>query len=308
MIEAADHDEFLRNLETAMGRSASKEAPRALPAKPEPKAKGVVALKAGNTGDFTQAARRIATRDAFGTAAKVFEAEGGARAKAEVKIRTRAVDVDSPYGKVTNKTDRVEKVVDTIEHMLKSHQIDRGQEAVARMVQDAWAVAHGSMRCVLAPAAGGGGGSGSLTDAQVRAGEILNDVRKTLGELDAPIIVRVCGMGLSVEEVARMVFGIRDGMKVKDYQSKHVGMRLRMALQALARRWRIEVRRGKVFGSRGAVAGHQNEANYGTLSESERERLMPLRHAAERRERKSRGKRRAKTQNRKNAGKAIERA
>lgn len=298
MAARRQEDQYLRDLETVLARNKRSETPRPLPAtkdKKPPNARPLPLAEFGR-GGADAAAERMELRESGHSAesARIDEA------KALPKRMVREVDVDSPYGKATNKTDRVEKVIDTIEHMLRSRQIDRGQEAAARMVQDSWATAHGSMRCVLAPSAGGGGGgSGTLTDAQIRAGEILNDVRKKLGELDAPIVIRICAIGMSIEETARMVFGVS---KATMRQHHHVGMRLRLALQHLARHWRIEVRRGKVVQARGAIAGHENGANFGALNEAERERLMPLRHAAERRERKLRGKRRAKPSAKKSDG------
>lgn len=168
---------------------------------------------------------------------------------------TRTIKVESPYGRqyadddgrLHNRPDRVERVVDTIELMLKAHQIDRDQESAARMVQDAWAAAPGNIRCALAAGEGGAGpGSRSPTEGQLWAGRILNDVREELGRLDSLVVIRICGLGFSIEQAARMIFAVPDTLRVSDRQRDHVGMRLRMALAVMAKHWKIGARKPKV--------------------------------------------------------------
>lgn len=295
-----DQERLVRLLSRGQERGRSLEAPRALPPQNIVVRPAVTMLRlTPPDGSVDSAILRISEHSERVMKALAEETERMDAARNTPKRFTREVKVENPYGREFvdeqgfshNRPDRVEKIVDTIDHMLKARQIDRGQEAAARKVQDAWATAHGSMRCVLAAAEGSGGGTGSLTDAQIRAGEILNDVRKALGELDAPIVTRVCGMGMSIEETACIVFGIPDGTKVGEREAKHVGMRLRMGLAHLAKRWGISGKGGaKVVGVRAGIAGRDNQKNLPVMSEAERERTMPLRFAAEERDRRLMGK------------------
>lgn len=167
---------------------------------------------------------------------------------------TREVKIESPYGPIfdaksgrrTN-DDHVPRVLDTIDMMLRSRQIDRNQEAAARMVQDAWAAAPGTIRCALSAGEGGAGpGSRSPSEQQLWAGGILNDVRRELGQLDSLVVIRVCGLGMSVEQAARMIFAVPDTVRVKQYEGQHVGMRLRMGLAVMVKAWGIGARQPKV--------------------------------------------------------------
>lgn len=272
----------------ALSRGRSLEAPRPLPVMRHARPMAAVPILQIRPDDqaVDRAFLRISERSERVEKAMAAERQRMDEAKAP-KRRTRPVKVDSPYGRSTNGQDDVERVIDTIDLMLRARQIDRGQEAAARRVQEAWAAAPNALRCTLSPGAGGAGpGSTSPTENQLWAGNVLNDVRAALGELDAPIVIRIAGMGMSVEETARMVFGGRDAeSKVSDREIHHVGMRFRMGVAHLARRWRIEGKGGaKVVGLRGAKAGHENSQNFGEMSEAERERFMPLRTAAEQRD------------------------
>lgn len=302
MRHSFDDDRYRTMAAEALMRGRSRELARPLPAQPEikPRPRMEFVRITPSDGAVEEAIHRLENRNERVTKAMAAEQIRIDEVRAMPKRETRDVDVESPYGRATNGMDRVERVIDTIDLMLRSHQIDRGQEAAARKVQSAWAMAPDAIKCALCPGAGGAGpGTRSPTERQLEAANVLNVVRNSLGELDAPIIIRIAGMGWSVEDTARVVFGVRDGIKVKAYETAHVGMRLRMGLVVLARHWRIEGKGGaKVVGMRGSVAGHQNDANFGALSEAERERTTPLRSAAEERDirllRKAKGKRLAK--------------
>lgn len=158
---------------------------------------------------------------------------------------TRRVKVESPLGpifdQVTGKRtndDHVARILDTIDLMLKSRQIDRDQETAARVVQNAWAAAPGAIRCALSAGEGGAGpGSRSPTDRMLKAGRVLNDVRQVLGVIDSLVIIRVCGMGMSVDQAARVEFAVPEGRRVGEREKNHIGMRLRMGLALLAKFW-----------------------------------------------------------------------
>lgn len=300
-------ERLVRILDRGIERSRSLEAPRALPHRHrtivEERPSVQLLRLSPEDGAVGNAAERIIQRSEGVTKALAAEAARMDEARSSPKRFTRPVEVENPYGREYrdeagirhNRPDKVERIVDTIAWMVQRKHIDRGQEAVARRIEEAWALAPGSLRCTLAPGAGGGvAGSGSPTEGQIWAGEVLNDVRAALGELDAPIVIRICGHGVSLEEVARIVFSVPSTKKVSERETKHVGMRLRMGLAHLARRWRIEVQRGKVVGLRGGMAGHDNQQNFGAMSEAERERFAPLRTAAALRDQRLKGKLRRK--------------
>lgn len=153
------------------------------------------------------------------------------------KRETRTVSVESPYGK-GEAPDRVERVVDTIALMHRAHQIDHRQESAARKVQAAWEMAPASLKCALGQDnSGGGSGTGSPTERQLYAGRALNDVRAVLGNIDSKVVLRVCGMGYSIVETARMMFAVRADAKVSKRDEDRVGSRLRMGLTELADHW-----------------------------------------------------------------------
>lgn len=162
-----------------------------------------------------------------------------------VQRPTRQVKVESPLGPIFDQVsgkrtndDHVPRIVDTIDQMLKSRQINRDQETAARVVQNAWAAAPGDIRCALAAGEGGAGpGSRSPTDRMLKAGRVLNDVRQVLGVIDSLVIIRVCGMGMSVDEAARVEFAVPEGKRAGEREKSHIGMRLRMGLALLAKFW-----------------------------------------------------------------------
>lgn len=292
MTDAIDNERFVRLAAIALERGRSRALPGPAPARSvSPQRASVPMLRlAPSDGAVDVAIFRISEHSERVEKALTEERQRMDEARNAPRRSTRPVEVESPFGREYrdeqgfrhNRPDRVERIVDTIDLMLRARQIDRGQEAAARKVQDAWALAEAGLRCTLAPSAGGRSGSGTLSDAQIAAGEILNDVRAALGELDAPIVVRVCGMGYSIEETAKIMFALSSSDKVSERHRDHVGLRLRMGLAHLSRRWRIAGKGGaKVVGLRGANAGQENSQNFGALSEAERERFAPLRYAAE---------------------------
>lgn len=195
-------------------------------------------------------------RATVGLQARAVDSDRQMQTDRERKLRsklerpTREVKIESPYGPMFDQKtgrrindDRVPRVLDTIDWMLRAHYIDRNGEAAARKVQDAWAAAPGNIRCALSAGEGGAGpGSRSPTEQQMWAGGILNDVRDELGSIDGLVIVRVCGIGMGVEQAARMEFAIPDNKPVPERQRDHIGLRLRMGLARLARLWRIASR------------------------------------------------------------------
>lgn len=179
------------------------------------------------------------------------QADRERKPKKPIQRQTRQVKVESPLGPLfdpeTGKRindDHVTRVVDTIDLMLKQRQIDRDQEAAARMVQDAWAIAPGNIRCALSAGEGGAGpGSRSPTEMQMWAGRILNDVRRELGRIDSLVVIRICGLGMTVAETAAVEFA---GHRTSKREQLHIGMRLRMALALLANVWGLRGRRPHV--------------------------------------------------------------
>lgn len=246
--------------------------------------------------------RRRAYREAKRRAAiEASEARAASLGRVENR-RTEQVTVESPYGRVTNGFDSVPRIVDTIAQMVAAHQIDAAQEAAARTVQDAWEKAPSSLRCVLsAPEGSGGSAGGGISAGQEWAGGILNDVRKELGQLDGLVIIRICGIGMSVEETARMVFAVPDCAKVSEPKAKHIGMRLRMGLNVLARTWKLQPKRHRVTGLRTANAGQPDGPLHPFVGLSQRERddlnLRRAKAPAPRKGRRMRGKQRAATKN-----------
>lgn len=244
-------DEAFRALAEGMLRGQGRAAPRPMrktvERKPKAKAELPPAREAAvDWPEIEHVSVRIEDRNAALRASKTREATAKEKAL-RPKTLTRTVNVESPYGRATNGVDRVEKILDTIDLLLRARQIDRDQEAAARMVKDAAAMAPGNIRCALSAGEGGAGpGSRSPTEGQLWAGGILNDVRKVLGELDSLVVLRICGAGFSIEDTARMMFAIIDGIRVSARQREHVGMRLRMALAVLAKHWQIGTRRPKV--------------------------------------------------------------
>jgi hypothetical protein len=297
-----DHERFARLAAIALERHRSRALPRALPPAPISIARPAVVMNrlSPTDGAVAAASFRISERSARVSQAVAAERARMDEARNALSRETRPVEVASPYGKEYsdelgirhNRPDKVERVVDTIEDLLRKRWIDRGQEAAARRIEKAWALAPGSLRCALAPGAGGGSDrTASPTEGQLWAGEVLNDVRAALGELDSPVVIRVCGVGLSIEEVARIVYSTPSIRKVPEHERKFVGMRLRMGLAHLAKRWELgEHAPGKIVGVKGAKAGKKNTQNFGELSEAERERSQPLRFAAEERARKLKGR------------------
>lgn len=222
--------------------------------------KEVVRLQ-GLIRKLTPIAREIASvgRSTIGMEMKAAGCDAKWKAARERKLKklerpersVRNVNVESPFGplfdgKTGNRIndDRVTRIVDTIDLLLKQRQIDRDQEAAARMVQDAWASAPGNIRCALAAGEGGAGpGSRSPSERQLWAGGVLNDVRRELGQIDSLVVIRICGLGMTVADAAAMEFS---GRLVNKREKLHIGMRLRMALALLAKVWGLRTHMPKV--------------------------------------------------------------
>lgn len=124
---------------------------------------------------------------------------------------TRATTVDSPYGK-EHGVDPVVRVLHPIEAMHHGRrrgalpEIDDREFMAAQRVREAYEKCAGSIRCALDQEGRGGGGgitSRSPTDEQLQAAEHLADVRKVLGEYLSGIVLRICGEGTTVDEIAR---------------------------------------------------------------------------------------------------------
>jgi hypothetical protein len=136
-------------------------------------------------------------------------------------------------------TDRggVTRVLDSVEQMFRSGQIDGRQRAAAERMRAAAALLSGSIPCALdVTRIAGAGGPTSPTEAQFAAGRVLASARKNLGKIDYGVVGMVCCDGHSIAEVAAFVF-CKAGGKPSARQTDHIGQRLRMALDALAEGW-----------------------------------------------------------------------
>lgn len=143
----------------------------------------------------------------------------------------------------------VERVIDTVTHMLNSGHIDKRQFQAAQTYRNFWEDLHSGMPCTLDPSRSGGGqGGGSPTPRQQRGADGLAQANAILGMHDGRLVWLVVGEGLNIREAAA-AFRPDPGRGDVEY----TGKRFRDALTALAARWVYERRSAKSSGTGASV-------------------------------------------------------
>lgn len=142
----------------------------------------------------------------------------------------RVVDVE---GRIAE----AQRIVDVVELMYRRRQVDARQRAAAAMYLEALERIGGGMGSVLGQDGSGGGAAAcSPTEAELRAARRLAEAARLLGQIDGRIVAEVVGHGHEVKAVAARLFG-RGAGRPTPQMVRHVGMRLRLALDVLADAW-----------------------------------------------------------------------
>ena len=154
--------------------------------------------------------------------------------------QTKRVNVSHPS--LPGFTEQVERVVDTLDLMLKARQLDLRLWQAAQIFRRAYETLDGAVGGAMdfdrvrAPR----GPGATPATYQLYASERLREARGKLYEQDYLIVELVAGQGRSIEQTAAIMLGkapsSREGTKIGD--------RLRCALNELARIWLPEVRNG----------------------------------------------------------------
>lgn len=155
--------------------------------------------------------------------------------------------------------DRVERVINSIDDMLKRRQITARQKLAADRYRWAFETCPGSIRSALDMSGAGGAAShAGPNSAQARAVAILIDAERWLGLRDGQVVRLVCGEGRTLKETAATFYA-----KASERDQSAIGVRLREGLTTLADRWFPEQRqfRSERFGPR-------SEITTGTIDEA----------------------------------------
>lgn len=143
---------------------------------------------------------------------------------------------------------------DTIDLLYRRGQIDGRQQWAGLSYRQWWNDCGGSMPCTLDQSRVGRGAvhGPSPTMAQMLAAERLRDAAHILGIRDERIVRLIVVEGHTIEDVAFAMFG-RDA--TKDRKVRHIGERLRLALESLADHWYPSARES----TRGQSASRQEQ-------------------------------------------------
>ncbi|RIK91756.1 MAG: hypothetical protein DCC73_14940 [Proteobacteria bacterium] len=151
----------------------------------------------------------------------------------------------------------VARRVDTIELLYRRKQITSRQRSAADLYARYSHAVIGALPCALdVSRVRGGVGPGAPSEAQLRAAQELAAAARVLGMIDERVIYFVVVEGRTVEGCARAIFG-GDG---RERLAKHVGLRLRCALEVLADHWYPSARGGAVRGVRYAETDTRSAA------------------------------------------------
>jgi hypothetical protein len=140
-------------------------------------------------------------------------------------------------------TERVERVIDPIDHLYRAHRLDVRQFEAAQIFRRAYesldkgvggVMDFDRIRAPRFPAA-------TPAAYQLYASERLREARGKLYEQDYPILELIAGQGRSLQQTATIMLGKAPS---KDERTK-IGDRLRCALNELARIWIPEARNGQ---------------------------------------------------------------
>ena len=147
---------------------------------------------------------------------------------------TVAAVVASPW--LPGKTDRVQRVLDSVLQLRRSGQISAAQYDAAERYRTAYEAVRAGMGGVMDPdRVGGGSSSGKIPQAaELAAADILSDASLALSRVGGTVIVEmVVGQGWTIADVTRSLFSEQP----TEANRKHVGAFLRLSLTTLADRW-----------------------------------------------------------------------
>jgi hypothetical protein len=150
--------------------------------------------------------------------------------------KTETAEVASPY--TLGKTDRVERISDTLTTMFNRRQISQLQFGAGDRYRSAWDMTYassgGSMDFERARGSSGLSPTPALTF--LLAAETVSEARKKLYPKDHAIIHRVAVLGLTIEQAARQLYDSRWDGEWAPYV-RQAGWKFRNGLDALAEMW-----------------------------------------------------------------------
>jgi hypothetical protein len=177
---------------------------------------------------------------------------------------TRTVSVSHPT--LGGLTERVERVVDTLDAMLKAgpRHLDTRQWQAAQIFRSAYEVNKGAIGNVMDfdRIRGGGAPGPPPPPRQMYACEKLNEAKAILYSEDLTIIERIAGEGWSLERCASEFWG----HPASKLDRTRVGDRLRIGLDELAAKWVPEGKKQvmRTWRPREAIPRESMEAARGT--------------------------------------------
>lgn len=164
--------------------------------------------------------------------------------------------------------DRVPRVLDSITAMHRRRQLTDRQYAEAVRYRTAHDALLATMKGTLDPDKVGGSSSVARTPGAplLDAGAVLRETHAMLGQIDSIIVAAIVGEGLSVDDVARRLYG-GDG---KERDAFVVGRRLRDALDLMA-----DSRSGAHRPGRARITAYLEEGARPTVPDGPARRLIP---------------------------------
>jgi hypothetical protein len=138
------------------------------------------------------------------------------------------VDIASPY----TGTDRVLRRVDSLAQLRGSGIIGDREMRAAERYRTAYVAVHGSgLPCTLANSLGGAAPTSRTPPLHaLQAAAIIKEAALLLGKRDGIVVLMIVAWGFSINHTANKLFA-------GEIDRKHVGHRLKYALQELAHLW-----------------------------------------------------------------------